>query len=669
MSSPFGLDFGNDNSVYAVAKNRGIDIVVNDVSNRATPSVVGFGMKNRFIGEAGKTKESSNIKNTVANLKRIIGLNYDDPDFKQESQYFQSKLVKLEDGKVGAQLRFKGEQKTFSAVQLAAMYFGKSKQIVEADTKLKIHDVAVAVPAWYNQEQRYAVVDAAKIAGLNPVRIITDVTCAGISYGIFKQDLPEGEEPAKIVAFVDIGHSTYTCSIAAFKKGEMKILGTGVDKHFGGRDFDKAITEHFVDEFNAKYKVDARSNPKAYYRILTAAQKLKKVLSANSAAPFNVESVMNDHDFSSQLTREQLEELVAPLLKRINGPIDAALEQAGVSIDQVHSIELLGGSTRIPCLKDFISTNYKEVSRTLNSEECISKGAAFICASANPLVRVRPFKYTDVVSDTIAINFGENEFEPVFEKASPYPSTKLVTLTKDADFSIEAKTTSNNETIAKFDITGVPKESTDLKIKVRVDPSGFVTVQEVFYETVEEINEEDVDEEGETITKTSTKTHQHNLTVTGGSPYEIPADKLAELTAYELELTSADSLVKQTEDAKNHLEETIYYVKDKISSEEWKDFASEAEISKLDKLVNSAEEWLYSDDGEDAKKAKYVAKYEEIASVSNLLAGRKRQAEQEKVQARKAKQEAEQMAKLAEKLQANRKEQKKEEPTEDVQMD
>lgn len=652
MSAPFGLDFGNDTSVFAVARNRGIDIIVNDVSNRSTPSVVGFGQKNRFIGESGKSKESSNIKNTVSNLKRIIGLNYDDVDFEVEKKFFnKNKLVKLDDGKIGVQFRFKGENVTYSAVQLAAMYLDHSKQIIENETKLTIKDVTIAVPSWYTQEQRYAVQDAAKIAGLNPVRIINEITAAGVSYGIFKQDLPANNEEtaARNVIFVDIGHSSYTASVAAFKTGEMKILGTGFDKHFGGRDFDKAVTDHFINEFNAKYKVDCRENAKAVYRLLTAAQKLKKVLSANQAAPFNVESVMDDIDFSSQLTREELEELVAPLLQRIRVPLENALKQANLAIEDIHSIELIGGASRVPCLKDFIAENYKETSRTLNSDEAIAKGAAFICASASPLVRVRAFKYTDVLTGDVNIEFGDGEFNPVFTAGSPYPSTKLITLNKDSDFKITSEN-GKNEVVSVFDITGVPKEGVELKIKVRADPSGLVSVPEVYYETVEEYEEEDVDEQGETIKTTKTKTHQTKLHVSHSSPYALSEEKLSELTALELELSAADALVKQTEDAKNTLEEHIYYCKDKISSEEWKPFASESELNKLSELVNSAEEWLYSDDGEDAKKAKYIAKYEDITRYSNLIKGRKKQQEQESTLAKKEKDAADRMAALQEQM-------------------
>ncbi|GMF63669.1 unnamed protein product [[Candida] boidinii] len=295
MSTPFGVDLGNNNTVIAIAKNRGIDIVVNEVSNRATPTVVGFGIKNRSIGESGKTQQTSNLKNTVENIKRIVGLSPNSEDFEVEKKFFSTQLVD-KDGAVASKVRYLGDQKEFTSTQLLAMYLGKLRDITVKETKSVITDICLAVPIWYTEQQRRAAFDACKIAALNPVRIVNDVTAAAVGYGVFKTDLPE-DEPRK-VAFVDIGHSSYSVIIGAFKKGELKVLGSAYDKHFGGRDFDKAITEHFADEFKSKYKIDIRENAKAYSRVLAAAEKLKKVLSANTQAPINIESVMNDVDLN-----------------------------------------------------------------------------------------------------------------------------------------------------------------------------------------------------------------------------------------------------------------------------------------------------------------------------------------------------------------------------------
>ncbi|CAI1759399.1 hypothetical protein SEUBUCD646_0P01800 [Saccharomyces eubayanus] len=674
MSTPFGLDLGNNNSVLAVARNRGIDIVVNEVSNRSTPSVVGFGPKNRYLGETGKNKQTSNIKNTVANLKRILGLNYGHPDLKQESKHFTSKLVELDDKKVGAEVRFAGEKHVFSATQLTAMFIDKVKDTAKQETKANITDVCIAVPAWYTEEQRYNVGDAARIAGLNPVRIVNDVTAAGVSYGIFKNDLPEGEEKPRIVAFVDIGHSSYTCSIMAFKKGQLKVLGTACDKHFGGRDFDLAITEHFADEFKSKYKIDIRENPKAYNRILTAAEKLKKVLSANTTAPFSVESVMNDVDVSSQLTRESLEELVKPLLERVTEPVTRALAQANLTAEDVDFVEIIGGTTRIPTLKQSISEAFgKPLSTTLNQDEAIAKGAAFICAIHSPTLRVRPFKFEDIHPYSVSYSWDkqveDEDHMEVFPAGSTFPSTKLITLNRTGDFSMAANytditqlPTDTPEHIANWEITGVQlpegQDSVPVKLKLRCDPSGLHTIEEAYSIEDIEVEEavplaEDAPEDAEPEFKKVIKTVKKDDLSIIEHTFGLEAKNLNELIEKENEMIAQDKLVAETEDRKNTLEEYIYTLRGKLD-EEYSTFASDAEKTKLKDMLNKAEEWLY-DDGFDSIKAKYIAKYEELASLGNVIRGRYLAKEEEKKQALRSKQESSQMAALAEKLAAQRK--------------
>lgn len=674
MSTPFGLDLGNNNSVLAVARNRGIDIVVNEVSNRSTPSLVGFGQKNRFLGEAGKNKQISNIKNTVESLKRIIGLDYNDPDFEKEAKYFQAKLVKLENGKIGAQVRLAGEQATFSATQLVAMFINKVKNTVVDETKANITDVAIAVPAWYTEEQRYAVADAARIAGLNPVRVVNDVTAAAVTYGVFKSEMPEGEQKPRIVAFVDIGHSTYTCSIGAFKRGELKILGTAYDKHFGGRDFDRAITEHFADEFKTKYKIDIRENAKAYSRVMTGAERLKKVLSANTAAPFSVESVMNDIDVSSQLTREELEQLVKPLLERVTDPVTKALAQANLKAEEVDFVEIVGGTTRIPCLKNAISEAFgKPLSATLNQDEAIAKGAAFICAIHSPTMRVRPFKFEDIHPYSVSYFWDKQEEDEdnleVFPARSAFPSTKMITLHRTGDFTMEAKYTNSNELpaglpteIAKWEITGVQipegQTSVPVKLKLRCDPSGLHTIESAY--SVEDVKvqeevpraedaSEDTEPEYREVTKTVKK---DDLTIVAHT-FALPAEELNALIEKENELFSQDKLVAETEDRKNALEEYIYTLRGKLD-EEYAPFASDDEKAKLRDMLAKAEDWLY-DDGYDSTKARYIAKYEELASLGNMIRGRYLAKEEEKRQALRQKDEAAKMAAMAEKMAAERK--------------
>ncbi|KAG7807463.1 hypothetical protein KL921_004221 [Ogataea angusta] len=673
MSTPFGVDLGNHSAVVAVAKNRGIDVVVNEVSNRSTPVIVGFGTKNRSIGETGKTQQTSNLKNTVDNLKRILALNADSPDFEVEKKYFTCPLVD-KDGYAAAQVRYLGKQEEFTSVQLVAMYLNKLKDIATKETKGNITDICLAVPVWYTEQQRRAAADACHIAGLNPVRVVNEVTAAAVGYGVFKTDLPE-DEPKK-VAFVDIGHSSYTVSIGAVKKGELRILGSAYDKHFGGRDFDKAIAEHFADEFKEKYKIDIRTNPKGYNRVLVAAEKLKKVLSANSQAPFNIESVMNDVDVSSQLTREELEEMVKPLLERIHVPIEKALEVAGLKAEDLDSVEVIGGCTRVPSVKARLAEVFgKPLSFTLNQDEAIAKGAAFICAMHSPTLRVRPFKFEDINSFSVTYYWDKDAEDTdhleVFPKGGVFPSTKLITLYRTSDFEIEAKYTHPEQLpkgtrpeIAKWKISGVEvpegQDSAICKLKVRNDPSGFFTIESAYIVEEKEVKElvenpeaKPEDEPEYKIVKKLVKTKDLNIEYEG---LALPKDVLAEFFEQEGKMVAEDKLVAETEDRKNALEEYIYELRGKLE-DQYAEFASPEEKEKLSKMLMDTEEWLY-DEGDDSTKAKYIAKYEELASIGNLIKGRYNAKQEELRQELRAKQEAAQAAAMAEKLAAEREAQK-----------
>lgn len=686
MSAPFGIDFGNHNTVVAVAKNRGIDVVVNEVSNRATPTIVGFGQQNRAIGESGKSQQISNIKNTVDNFKRIVGLDYGHPDVKKEEPFFTTKLADV-DGQVGAKVRFLGKEETFSSVQIAAMYFNKLKSTVSKETKLNINDVCISVPLWYTQQQRHAVADAARIAGLNPVRIVNDLTAAAVGYGVFKTDLPE-DKPVNM-ALVDIGHSAYEVSIVSLKKGELKVLGSAYDKFFGGRDFDYAIANYFADELDAKHKTDVRSNPKSFSRMLASAEKLKKILSANTQAPYNVESVINDIDYSSSMTRDQLEELVQPLLDRVNVPIEQALKQSGLSKDDLDFVEVIGGGSRVPSLKERLAETFgKPLSFHLNQDESIAKGATFICAIHSPTLRVRPFKFTDVNEFSITYQWdqqveGDDDHLEVFPAGSSYPSTKVITLERTGDFNVSARYTNvkelpagTPEEIASWKIQGVKladgQSTISVKAKLRNNESGFASIESAY--TVEEVEvEEEIPYEGEgekpedyepQYKKVKKLVKKDDLSITTKDA-ALPQDKLNEYFEKEAQLTSTDELVFKIQNKRNEIEEYIYDFRSKLDGI-YAPFVSEKEKEDLSELLMNAEDWLY--DHEDASLGVYTAKYEELASKGNLIRGRYQSAENEKEEAARAKKEAEAYQKFTQKLQEQKKEQP-EEPKKDAEGD
>ncbi|KAF5664064.1 heat shock protein [Fusarium circinatum] len=506
--SVVGIDFGTLKTVIAVARNRGVDVVTNEVSNRATPSLVGFGPKSRYLGEAAKTQEISNLKNTVSSLKRLAGRQFNDPDIQIEQQYVTAPLADC-NGQVGAEINYLGKKEKFTATQLVAMYLSKIKQTAGAELKLPVQDVCLSVPPWFTDVQRRALIDAAEIAGLRVLRLINDGTAAALGWGITKLDLPAPEEAPRRVCFVDVGHSSYTVSIVEFKKGELAVKATAWDKDFGGRDFDRALVDHLAKEFKGKYKVDIMTHGRALARTIAAAEKTKKILSANQQAPVNIESLMNDIDASSMITRQEFEAMIEPLLARTHLPLEEALAQAKLTKDDIDVIEVVGGGSRVPALKERIQEFFgKPLSFTLNADEALARGSAFSCAILSPVFRVRDFSVQDIISYPIEFAWekapdipDEDTSLTVFNKGNVMPSTKILTFYRKQPFDLEARYAQpellpgkTNPWIGRFSVKNVKADGKDdfmiCKLKARVNIHGVLNVETGYYVEEEEVEEE-----------------------------------------------------------------------------------------------------------------------------------------------------------------------------------
>lgn len=671
--SVVGVDFGTLATTIAVARNRGVDVITNEVSNRSTPSIVGFGPKSRYVGEPAKTQEISNLKNTVSNLKRLAGRKFNDPEVEIEKQFIAANLVDTENGDVGVKVKYLGQDEVFSATQLIAMYLTKIKLTASQELKLPVSDIVLSVPPWFTDPQRRAVMDAADIAGLKLLRLMNDTTAAALGWGITKLDLPTAEEKPRRVCFIDIGHSNYTVSVVQFRKGELTVLATAFDRHFGGRNIDKALIDHFAGVFKEKYKIDIFSNAKAYFRVAAAVEKLKKVLSANAQAPLNVESVMNDVDASGMLKREELEELILPMLDRVTAPLEEALAEAGLSKEDIDAIEVVGGSTRVPSIKERIAEFFgKPLSFTLNQDEAIARGCAFACAILSPVFRVRDFSVHDILSYPIEFTWEQSADIPdedtsltVFNKNNTVPSTKILTFYRKEPFDLEATYAEPEKLpgkmspwIGRFSVKGVKPDSKDdfmiCKLKARVNLHGVLNIEGGYY--VEEVEvEEEIKDEGDAMDtdaadgeekpkktrKVKKQVKKGELPVVSGTASIDEAVKTV-WTERENQMFMEDKLVADTEDRKNALEEYIYEGRAKID-DLYAPFASEEEKTRVKKALNDAEDWLYND-GEDATKAVYVARMEELRSVLAPIAQRYFDKEEEKRQSYlAAKNEAETM--------------------------
>ena len=463
-------------------------------------------------------------------------------------------------------MSYLGEKRTFSATQLVASYLGKLRDTAARELKSAVSDIVIAVPGWYTDIQRRAIQDAATIAGLNTLRVINDITAAALTWGITKTDLPEAENPRHVL-FVDVGHSSMSVAIVAFSKGQLVVKAAAYDRHLGGRDIDYVLLQHFATEFKTKYKIDVLSSPKATFRLAVGCERLKKILSANMEAPLSVESIMNDIDASSKLSREVYEELIAPVLDRIALPLQQALIDSGLTIDQIDAVELLGGTTRVPSVRTRIQAALggKPLSTTLNQDEAVARGATFACAFFSPTFRVREFHVKDINPYPVKVSWERSESEPdedtelvVFPRGNAIPSTKVLTFYRKGPFDIEASYAEPqglpgrfNSWIARFSAKSVPADPNGdlscVKLKTRLNLHGVLSFESAYVEEVEEKEAMEVDGDGQPEDAPKKKRVKKIEVPFTSFTTSLDSSILEKLKEQEAQMHAADKLVQDTE--------------------------------------------------------------------------------------------------------------------------
>eukprot|EP00245_Coleochaete_scutata_P016998 TRINITY_DN812_c0_g1_i1.p1 TRINITY_DN812_c0_g1~~TRINITY_DN812_c0_g1_i1.p1 ORF type:complete len:845 (+),score=229.45 TRINITY_DN812_c0_g1_i1:156-2690(+) len=507
--SVVGFDVGNENCVVAIARQRGIDVVLNDESKRETPAMVTFGEKQRFLGTSASAVSTMNPKNTITEMKRLIGKKFSDPEVQKDLGRLPFTVIAGPDDEPLIQAQYLGETRTFTARQVLAALMSNLKTIAEQNLGTSVVDCVIGIPSYFTQGQRLAYLDAARICGLNPLRLMHETTATALAYGIYKTDLPE-TDPLH-VAFVDVGHSSLQVCITAFKKGQLKMLAHTFDRNLGGRDFDEVLFNHFADQFKTEYKMDVRSNTKACMRLRAACEKLKKVLSANPEAPLNVECLMDEKDVRAHIKRDLFEELSASILDRVLAPCKRAMEEAGLTPDKIGAVEIVGSGSRVPAILKILTTFFgREPSRTMNASECIARGCALQCAMLSPTFRVRDFDVQDSFIFPIALvakgQAAEVEGEEtasavntvVFQKNNPLPSTKIVTYLRSETFAVDAVYADPSmlppsvpPKMATFTIgpftNPKPDERSKLKVKFRLNLHGVVSVESATQSIEEEV--------------------------------------------------------------------------------------------------------------------------------------------------------------------------------------
>ncbi|GBG73459.1 hypothetical protein CBR_g16801 [Chara braunii] len=500
--SVVGIDVGNLNCTVAVARHRGIDVVLNEESKRETPALVAFGDHQRLIGAAGMSSLSMNPKNTIVQIKRIVGRNHGDPELETDLKTFPFKTIPGPNGEPLLQVVFKGEPRTYTPVQVLAMLLSNLKSIAETNLGIPVLDCVIGVPTYFTQSQRLAYLDAAAICGLKPLRLMHELTAAALSYGIYKTDLSD-TEPTN-VAIVDVGHSSLQVCVVALKKGQVKVLAQGFDRTIGGRDFDEVLFDYFAEQFKGTYKIDVKTNARAAQRLRIACEKIKKILSANPEALMSIECLMDEKDVKCFIKRDQFEALCEPLLKKVLGPLERTIKDFGVAVESLAAVELIGSGSRIPAIGKILTNFFgREPRRTMNASECIARGCALQCAMLSPTFKVRQFEVLDAYPFAIDLVWSKGPQsdaaapaeeeepktkEPIFPKGCTFPAMKQLTFNRSEPFTIDAVYADINDLpagtpkkFASFQIGPFtptkPGEKVKLKVKVKLDVHGILKVE------------------------------------------------------------------------------------------------------------------------------------------------------------------------------------------------
>jgi len=462
-SAVIGIDLGADTSYVGYVGKGIVDICQNEVSRRDTGTAVGFTDRERLLGESCLAQIKSNAKNSCLNFKHILGQKLDSAQVEVEKFWSTSPIVRCEDGGLGYQVNYKGQERNMSAVQVTAMFLTKLRDVTESWTQNKVSDCVIGVPSYYSDVQRQAVLDAAKIAGMPVLRLMNEHTATALAYGIYRSNDFDPEKPCT-VAFCNMGHTMFSVSVVQFFKGKLTVICEKSDL-VGGRTMNECLMKEFAAQFQKKHGCDPLSSKKACLKLEDAVSKTKKVLSANFEAGVSCECLMEDEDFASSMTRDLFLEMCKPMMSRVEAVLEGAktaAAAAGLEAEQIEFVEMVGGATRVPWVKEMCSKAFggKELSFTMNADESVARGCALAAAMLSPLYKVRDFTVSDCTPHPVTIGWmgsaavdaeadkaeedgemlgaeGEYKTATVFPAGSPMGTVKLLTFYRKGPFDLK----------------------------------------------------------------------------------------------------------------------------------------------------------------------------------------------------------------------------------------